>query len=104
MEKKICSTGDWGKYEDLSPTKLTTKLITKKFSNSKIINKNECLICYNKVGKNTSFVSCKLCSNVFHYKCYKEFTEKNNFYAMKCCHCGTKTLKFNIKHWWNFCW
>ena len=74
--------------------KLTTKLIDKNFSesvhNSKIINKNECLICYNKVCKNTSKISCKLCSNLFHYKCYKDFTEKNSFYA--------------IKYWWNCCW
>ena len=92
MKKKILSTGDCENKDLL--TVLTTKLI----------DKNECLICYNKVGKNTSIVSCKLCSNVVHYKCYKEFTEKNNFYAMKCCHCGTKTLKFNIKYWWNCCW
>ena len=65
--------------------------------------KDECIICFNKVKKKTSIVTCKLCSNIFHYKCYKEFTEKNNYYAMKCCQCGTRTLKFDIKKLWFCC-
>jgi hypothetical protein len=60
------------------------------------ITKDECLICYVKVTKK-SYVSCKLCSNICHYDCYKRLVKKNQFYAMRCCHCQTRSLKFNIK-------
>ena len=66
-------------------------------------NKDECLICYEKVEKNMSKVTCKLCDNIVHYKCYKKFIEKNNSYKNKCCHCSTHSLKFKINHWWNCC-
>ena len=60
---------------------------------------DECLICYLKIKKKSS-VSCKLCSNVSHYSCYEMFVKENPFYAMKCCHCSTRSLKFNIKRKW----
>ena len=112
-KKKLSTTDNWENYEDLLPINsvekvLTIKLIDKKFNksihNSTIINKNECLICYVGVEKSVSKVTCKLCSNVFHYECYKKFIENNNNYKSKCCHCGTKTLQFDIKNWWNCCW
>ena len=71
--------------------------------NKSVCNENECLICYEKVEKNHSKVICKLCSNIFHYECYKKFIEKNKNYNLKCCHCSTKTLKFKMKYWWNCC-
>lgn len=80
------------------------KMDNDKFNDDEYTNKNECLICYEKVEKNTSKVSCNLCSNIFHYKCYKEFIKKSKNYENKCCHCSTKSLKFKIKHWWNCCW
>lgn len=67
-------------------------------------NKDDCLICYNKVEKKTSNVSCKLCKNIVHYECYSKFIEKNNNYINKCCVCSTETLKFDIKRWWKCCW
>lgn len=65
--------------------------------------KDECLICYEKIN-NASKVTCKLCKNMVHYRCYKHFTEKNPNYYMKCCHCSTNTLKFDIKRWFWCCW
>jgi hypothetical protein len=73
-------------------------------NNDNCFNENECLICYEKVEKNMSKVKCKLCSNIIHYKCYKEFVKKNSNYNNKCCHCSTRSLKFNMKNWWNCCW
>ncbi len=57
---------------------------------------DECLICYLKIKKKSS-VTCKLCSNVYHFSCYEKLVEENSFYAMKCCHCQTRSLKFNMR-------
>jgi hypothetical protein len=119
--KKLFSTNDWDYYKSDRSTigsnftksnMLNTNLNDKNFGNNHsnienadgCTNKDDCLICYNKVEKQTSKVSCKLCSNIVHYGCYNEFIEKNNNYINKCCVCSTKTLKFDIKHWWNCCW
>ena len=60
--------------------------------------KQECIICYDVTWG--PIVTCNLCSNYSHYKCYKQFTKKNNFYRMKCVHCGTRSLNFH-KRWWH---
>ena len=109
MENKFSTSDNWNDYEGLLPKFtdsiiLTNKLINKKNIPNPIIKNNECLICYNKVNKNTSNVNCELCSNVFHYECYKTFVEKNKNYESKCCQCSTESLKFNMKYWWNCCW
>lgn len=75
-----------------------------KFNDDEYTNKNECLICYEKVENKSSKVSCNLCSNIFHYKCYKAFIKKSKHYEKKCCHCSTYSLKFKITRWWNYCW
>lgn len=61
---------------------------------------NDCLICYD-IKDCKPIVVCSLCSKFCHYKCYKKFTKKNNFYAMKCIQCGTRSLQFK-KSWWQF--
>ena len=114
-------SSDWEDYESpLSETSpvlpkftgniLKTKLLNK--DRDKIIynnmenvdyNKDECLICYEKVKKDMSKVTCKLCNKIVHYKCYKKFIEKNKNYQNKCFQCSTNSLKFNIKYWWNCC-
>lgn len=63
-------------------------------------NDNDCLICYD-MKDCKPIVVCSLCSKFCHYKCYKKFTKKNNFYAMKCIQCGTRSLQFK-KSWWQF--
>jgi len=73
------------------------------YNDDNYTNKNECLICYEKVENKSSKVTCNLCSNIFHYKCYKAFIKKNSNYTNKCCHCATPSLKFTMKYWWNYC-
>jgi len=94
------------KIEDIIEDKLINKnsgkIIYNKM-NDEYDKKNECLICYEKINK-MSKVSCKLCENTVHYKCYKKFVEKNPNYYMKCCHCSTNTLKFDVKRWFFCCW
>ena len=61
----------------------------------------ECIICFEK--NKSPIVTCGLCSNYSHYTCYKKFTKKNNFYKMKCVHCGTRSVRFR-KKWWQTWW
>jgi hypothetical protein len=61
----------------------------------------ECIICFEK--NKYPIVTCSLCSNYSHYTCYKKFTKKNNFYKMKCVHCGTRSVRFR-KKWWQTWW
>lgn len=63
---------------------------------------NDCLICYDRKGTKP-FVVCSLCSKFVHYKCYKKFTEKNNYYTMKCIQCDTRSLQFSKKWWQSWC-
>ena len=99
---ELSYSSDWEDYESpLSETSpvlpkftndiLKTKLLNKK--TDKIIynnmenadyNKDECLICYEKVKKDMSKVTCNLCDKIVHYKCYKIFIEKNKNYEDKC--------------------
>ena len=74
------------------------------YNDNEYTDKNECLICYEKVENKSSKVTCNLCSNIFHYKCYKAFIKKSKYYEKKCCHCSTVSLKFIIRRWWNCCW
>lgn len=98
------------KFTDTLDNVLKSKLLNKKTDkniynkmNNTDYNKDECLICYEKIEYDMSKVTCKLCDNIVHYKCYKKFIEKNKNYENKCCHCSTYSLKFKIKHWWNCC-
>ena len=63
------------------------------------LKKCECLICFNQFKSYQASVHCNFCNNVCHYKCYKNFTRKNNYYAMKCLHCRTRSIYFR-KPWW----
>ena len=128
MEKKTHTkfnekeySSDWDDYESpLSETSPVLPKFTDDILNCKLLNKNtdkniynkmekadynkdECLICYERIEKDMSKVTCKLCNNIVHYKCYKKFVEKNKNYENKCCHCSTYSLKFKIKRWWNCC-
>ena len=96
IESSILSTND------ILKTKLLNKKADKNMDKA-VFNETECLICYEKVENNQSKVICNLCSNIFHYGCYKKFIEKNNNYNLKCFHCSTDSLTFKIKHWWNCC-
>jgi len=95
-----------GKIENKKPDKIIYQLNMEdnNYNDDEYTNKNECLICYETVKKNTSKISCNLCSNICHYKCYKTFIKKSKNYENKCCHCSTQSLKFKIRHWWNCCW
>ena len=76
-------------------------LIGKSASEENILDclNSECIICFEK--NNSPIVTCSLCSNYSHYTCYNTFTKKNNFYKMKCLHCGTKSIQYR-KKWWQF--
>lgn len=110
---KICSPNNWEYSTSDKLDKPSNKsTVDSNFTNSNTnmentngcTNKDDCLICYNKIEKKTSNVSCKLCKNIVHYECYSKFIEKNNNYINKCCVCSTETLTFDIKRWWNCCW
>ncbi len=62
----------------------------------------ECLICYDSRGLKPIIV-CRLCSKFVHYKCYQKFIKKNNYYAMKCIQCDTRSLQFKKKWWQSWC-
>ena len=64
-------------------------------------NNSECIICFE--GKGGPLVTCVLCSNYSHYRCYKKFIKKSINYEMKCVHCGTKSLRFQKKWWQMWC-
>ena len=63
---------------------------------------NDCLICYDRKGSKP-VVICSLCSKFVHYKCHKQFTEKNSYYTMKCIQCDTRSLHFSKKWWQSWC-
>ena len=102
MYKKTNKDIDYNKLDENNEI-YKTKINKCEINNDKCLDENECLICYEKVEKNMSKVECKLCSNIVHYKCYKTFINNNSNYSNKCCHCGTLSLKFNMKYWWNYC-
>ena len=66
---------------------------------------NECMICYEKLGKISKTVGCKLCQYRCHKKCYKTFTNKNQNFLMKCLHCQTRSIYHEKKRYltWCFC-
>ena len=88
--------------DDVFGCEIKKKNIGENILNTSIISHNECLICYETIKRTESKVSCKLCSNTVHYKCYKKFVKKNIHFKMKCCHCLTQSLRF--KYWWMCCW
>ena len=63
------------------------------------VNDPECLVCFNRFKWYECKVTCCLCGNVVHYKCYKKFIKKNINYTNKCFHCGTNSIYF-VKPWW----
>jgi len=62
---------------------------------------SECIICFEVMS--SPIVTCSLCSNYSHYKCYNKFIKKNKNYQMKCVHCGTRSLRFRKKWWQLWC-
>ena len=61
--------------------------------------KDECMICYEKLGKSRKKVGCKLCNYRCHKDCYKRFTNKNQFFLMRCLHCQTRTIEYEKKRY-----
>ena len=89
----------------------TNKIINKNILFKGIMNKNkklppyinmsqtdkeicECLICFDEIDKDKTYVKCYTCKHYYHIMCANEwFFKKNKGKKNKCSYCQQKTLK-----------
>jgi len=91
----------------------TNKIMNKNISVKGIMNKNkklppyinmsqtekeicECLICFDEIDKDTTYVKCNTCKNYYHVRCADAWFFKKNYGEKNyCSYCQQKTLNIH---------
>lgn len=56
----------------------------------------ECLICFDEIDKDTTYVKCNTCKNYYHVRCANDWFFKKNYGEKNfCSYCQQRTLKIH---------
>ena len=107
------SNSNYHTLEDNNLKIFTNKIIDKNIFVKGIMNKNkklppyinmcqtdsdiyECLICFDEINKNKTYVKCTTCNNYYHINCADAWFFKKNFGEKNhCSYCQQKTMKIH---------